>query len=38
LNLLRYYYKSRERLKRRYLKDERISALNYENSAISLSG
>jgi hypothetical protein len=32
------YYNSRERLKRRYLKDERIAAMNYENSSISISG
>lgn len=37
-NLLQYYYKTRERLKRRYFKDERISVLNYMNSSISLPG
>jgi len=31
-------HKARERLKRRYFKDERISVLNYMNSSISLPG
>jgi hypothetical protein len=31
-------YNSRERIKRRYLKDERILSLNDENSAIRLPG
>jgi hypothetical protein len=38
LSILYFYYKSRERLKRRYLKDERVSLLNNENSSLSLSG